>query len=327
MPVDGSDPRTAWKGTHTFDQLPQVLNPKCGYVQSCNSSPFTTVDDASENPPSAGFPKYMLEDGDVDMRRSKMSRLLLAKTAKLTFDELQALAYDTTLYWALTELPKLKQDAERLQEANPALAREVAPLMEHLLDWDCKSSLESTQTTLCVAWYEELYGFGYPAETLRPEYAADRLTWFAALKKASRKLSSLYGNWKHPWGQAHRLQRVPDEAEVQGAGLRLSPVQASLPTAGAPGPLGIIYTVYSTPEIPLLRPQRYAVVGASYMSAVEFSNPVRAVSVMPFGASGVPASPHFFDQARLYASQQFKTAWFSTKDVSNHAKTSVTLKR
>ena len=28
QPVDGSDPRTEWKGFHMFDQLPQVLNPE-----------------------------------------------------------------------------------------------------------------------------------------------------------------------------------------------------------------------------------------------------------------------------------------------------------
>lgn len=48
MPVDGSNPKTDWMGVHTFDELPQLLNPQCGYVQSCNSSPFTTTE--TENP-------------------------------------------------------------------------------------------------------------------------------------------------------------------------------------------------------------------------------------------------------------------------------------
>ena len=326
-PVDGSDPRTDWKGIHPFDRLPQVLNPKSGYVQSCNSSPFTTTDVAAENPRQQDFPADMLEDHDIDRRRSKLSRLLLGKVRDLTLDQLQLLAYDTTLYWPLTEIPKLQQDFTRLQEANPKLAAEVAPYFAHLQDWDCKSSLESTQTTLCVAWFEELYGFGYPSETLKAEYAADRLTWFTALNTAAKKLSQLHGDWKYPWGKAHRLQRIPDQSEVLQAGLRLNGLEPSLPIAGAPGPLGIVYTMYSTPEIPLLRPQRYAVVGASYMSVVEFSDPVRAFSVMPFGASGLRDSPHFFDQAKLYATRQFKPAWFSKDDVAKHAKSKTVLNR
>ena len=50
QPVDGSDPRTDWKGFHTFDELPQVFNPKSGYVQNCNSSPYTTTHDVADNP-------------------------------------------------------------------------------------------------------------------------------------------------------------------------------------------------------------------------------------------------------------------------------------
>ncbi len=327
QPVDGSDPRTEWKGVHSFDQLPQVLNPKSGYVQSCNSSPYTTTDDNTENPKREDFPAYMLEDHDVDRGRSKMSRLLLGKAKEMTLDQLQNMAYDTTLYWALTEIPKLQQDFTRLQEMNPGLAAEVAPFFAHLQDWNFKSSLESTQTTLCVAWYEELYGFGYPSETLKAEYATDRLTWLSALNTAAKKLVRLHGDWKHPWGKAHRLQRVPDQSEILQAGMLVNSLERSLPIAGAPGPLGIIHTVYSTPEIPILRPQRFAVVGASYMAVVEFSDPVRSRSVMPFGASGRRDSPHFFDQAQLYATKQFKPAWYSSDEVLKHAKGTVVLKR
>ena len=327
QPVDGSDPRTDWKGIHPFDQLPQVLNPKSGFVQSCNSSPYTTTDSRDENPRQADFPKYMLEDHEIDTRRSKMSRLLLGKADRLTFEQLQKLAFDTTLYWPLTELPGLRDDFVRLKTVNPELAKEIEPLLNHLHDWDCKSTAESTQTTLCVAWYEELYGFGYPAETLKNEYAQERLSWFTALKVAGKKLSSLHGDWKHPWGKAHRLQRIADQSEVQSAGVFVNNMVRSLPIAGAPGPLGIIHTVYSTPEIPFVRPQRFAVVGASYMSVVEFSNPVRSVSVMPFGSSGRRKSPHFFDQAQLYSTHQFKPAWFSTDETSKHAKITVELQR
>src|SRR5262249_22634892 len=45
-PVDGSDPRTEWQGLHSVAELPQVFNPASGYVQNCNSTPYTTTDDA-----------------------------------------------------------------------------------------------------------------------------------------------------------------------------------------------------------------------------------------------------------------------------------------
>lgn len=88
----------------------------------------------------------------------------------------------------------------------------------------------------------------------------------------------------------------------------MNPILENVPCPGAPGPLGIICTVYSSPEIRFLRPQRFAVVGASYMSVVEFDDRVRAASIMPFGASGRRRSPHFFDQARMYSQKKLKPA-------------------
>ena len=319
-PVDGSTSKTEWKGMHRFEELPQVLNPEIGYVQSCNASPFTTTTNREDNPKRELFPRYMVEEGNFDSRRSKMSRLLLDESKGLTFERLQELAYDSTLYWALTEIPKLKEGFERLKTSNPRLAADISPAWTHLLEWDFKSSLESTQTTLCVAWYEELYGFGYPRETLKSEYAEDRITWFTALHLAMKKLKRLYGDWKYPWGQAHRLQRIADQSELHQVGLLFSPAGPSLPIAGTPGPLGIIYTIYSTPEIPFIRPQRYALVGASYMAVAEFTTPIRSCSVMPLGTSGVPDSPHFFDQAPLYASKRFKPVWLTDQDVRTHAR-------
>lgn len=312
-PVDGSNPNADWKGIHPFSDLPQLLNPKCGYVQSCNSTPFTTTH--AENPERKRFPAYMIEDADVDMRRSKLSRSLLQEASEVTYDQWKELAYDTRLYWPMTEIPNLNDDFRNLQAKNPDLAERVRPYFRHLQNWDFRSTVESTQTTLAVAWYEQLYGFGYPAESLKPQFRNDRLTWFQALDAAAEKVKSLYGDWKHPWGEAHRLQRVANQPNVKHAGVGLNSLFDSLPCPGTPGPLGIVFTVYSTPEIPLLRSQRFAVVGASYMAVVEFSDDVRADSIMPFGASGRRRSPHFFDQAQLYSSRRFKPAWYREDEI------------
>ncbi len=86
QPVDGADPRFEWNGFHSIDELPQVLNPPSGYVQNCNSSPFTTTDDG--NPSPLDFPSYMAEDRFDDKRRAKMSRYLLRGARDLTFDGL-----------------------------------------------------------------------------------------------------------------------------------------------------------------------------------------------------------------------------------------------
>ena len=170
-PVDGSNPKTEWQGLHAFDELPQILNPPSGYVQNCNATPFAATDDG--NPFQTDFPAYMVEEQNDDKRRSKVSRMLLRKLHDATFDDWQRLAFDTTLYWPLIEIPRYRRELEVLKPNNPTLAAKVEPLLAHLADWDCRSSTSSTQTTLCAAWYQELYGTGYPAENLKPEFPGE----------------------------------------------------------------------------------------------------------------------------------------------------------
>ena len=52
---------------------------------------------------------------------------------------------------------------------------------------------------------------------------------------------------------------------------------------------------------------------------VEFGPRVRASSIVFFGQSGDPDSPHHFDQAELYGQARFKPAWFHEDEVRENA--------
>src|SRR5262249_44727165 len=61
-PVDGSDPETEWHEDATkrylaVDELPHLFNPKSGFLQNCNSTPFLTTADG--NPHKEEFPAYV----------------------------------------------------------------------------------------------------------------------------------------------------------------------------------------------------------------------------------------------------------------------------
>ena len=321
-PVDGSDPRTEWQGVHAFDDLPQTLNPVSGYVQNCNSTPFTTTDEG--NPAIGDFPAYMAEDRFDDKRRAKVSRMLLRQMRDVTFDQWQTAAFDTTLYWPLVNLPRLALELKELHAADPTLATQAQPYLDHLLAWDCRSAIDSTQTTLCALWYEDLYGRGYPVETLKAEFIESPALKFQALVKTAEKLKVFYGNWRVPWGEISRMQRHANFAynkSEDGLKIPFSDAKPSLPCAGAPGPLGVVFNTYYAPPSPQHKKQ-YGLVGASFVGVYEFSNPVKAATVLQFGESANPDSPHFMDQAALYSKQQFKPAWFDWSEVLAHAKQS-----
>ena len=48
--LPGNTSETLWETYKSFDLLPKVLNPKSGFIQNCNSSPFmTTIGDGNPN--------------------------------------------------------------------------------------------------------------------------------------------------------------------------------------------------------------------------------------------------------------------------------------
>ncbi len=286
-------------------------------MQNCNATPFLATDEG--NPAVGDYPPYMVEEGMIDKRRSEVSRMLLRQMHGVTFDDWQQAGWDTTLYWPLVNLPKMAHELEALHKTDSALAARVQPYLDHLLNWDCKSSIDSTQTTLCVLWYEELYGRGYPVETLKPELVGDQAKQLQALVTAAKKLEALYGDWRVKWGDVSRMQRhanYPDAAVVP-----FSDKLPSLPCAGVPGPLGVVFNTYYVPPSPQ-RKKQYGVVGGSFIGVYEFDDPVKAATILQFGESSNPESPHFMDQAELYSKRQFKPAWFHWSDVLAHAQQS-----
>ena len=319
-PVDGSDPRTEWNGFHPIGELPQVLNPPSGFVQNCNSTPFTTTDDG--NPGIGDFPIYMCEDRYDDKRRAKISRMILREMKDVTFEDWQTAALDTKVYWAMTELPRLAREFDELSKTDPAIAKQAAPYFEHLTNWDCECTNESTEAPLCAAWYEELYGFGYPAETLKPEFIKTPENKFKALVRAAGKLKGVFGDWKVKWGDIYRIQRHADVADFFD--IPFDDSEPSVPCPGLMGPLGCAFVVYYTPSIniPLVRTvkKHYGVVGNTYMSTIEFGEKVKATTLIQFGQSADPKSPHFMDQAELLSQKKFKPELFYWDDVIAGAK-------
>lgn len=318
-PVDGADVRTEWNGFHALDDLPQVLNPACGFIQNCNSSPFTTSTDG--NPDRAAHPHYMVEDADDDKRRAKRSRQLLAGLYDVTFEHLSELAYDTKLYWAEQELPKYAQAFEQVKREQPLLARQIEPLLSHLLDWDCRVTAGSTQATLCTAWYEEMYSTNYPGEVMKPRYADNKVAQFQALATAASRLRASFGDWRVAWGDVHRAQRRDKTADLLD--LPFDDSAASLPCVGGHGPMGVVFTQYYSPPlyIPFVKSlkKHYGLIGATYMGVFEFGDRIRGATVLQFGQSGDPDSPHYFDQAQLLAAGKLKPELFYWDDVERGA--------
>ena len=122
-----------------------------------------------------------------------------------------------------------------------------------------------------------------------------------------------FGDWKIPWGQVNRFQRLTgdiqqphdDDAPSKAVGMASSRwgALASFGAKRYPG----------TKKI-------YGTAGNSFVAVVEFGEKVKAKTLLAGGQSGDPESPHFDDQAQRYVDAQFKDVAYYAEDVNARAK-------
>ncbi len=312
-PVDGSDPRTEWGGIHPLEDLPQVLNPPSGWLLNTNSSPFVATDDVPFSP--GDFPPYMI-GSEGNNARAVSSRRVLEGLHDATLDDFARAAWDTRLSLADSLLPILGDEWRLVRSADPSelsprLAAgfqrgTIAEAVRRLLDWDRRAAIESVETTWFILsterWFLDRQERG----------AAGRFSHVEALADILEGLEKTWGRSAVAWGDVNRLQRVPTQDPDD-----FVDSLPSLPVAGAPGGAGSVFTFHTVPTGST--GVRYGVHGNSFVKVIEFGREASGRSVLVFGQSGDPESPHFFDQAPLYSRRAFKPAWFTREEVEADA--------
>jgi acyl-homoserine lactone acylase PvdQ len=312
--VDGSNPATDWQGLHTVDEIVTVLNPPNGWIQNCNSTPFTAA--AEYSPKRQDYPHYMAPDAE-NFRAIHAVRVLTG-VKDLTLDKLIEIAYDPYLPGFEQLIPGLIAAFDASGEAHP----QIAAAIDVLRDWDFRVSADSVAMTLA-----HFYGTNYNEHGDRPDDMQDAssmelINYFGSgsppeerLRIFSETVAMLeadFGQWNTPWGEVNRYQRITGDIRQP-----FDDDAPSLPIGMASSEWGALAS-FRAKRYPGTR-RIYGTSGNSFVAVVEFGDKVRAKSMLAGGQSGDPKSPHFDDQAQRYAERQFKDVAYYRDDVERTA--------
>jgi len=313
-PVDGSTSATEWKGLHGVDESIHLYNPANGWLQNCNSTPFTVAGAYSPRPQD--YPAYMAPDPE-NFRGINAVRVL-AKEKSYTIDKVIAAGYDTYLAAFEKLIPALVTAFEKNITPNDTAYTLLAGPVAELKKWDFHTGENSVPTFLAV-----LLGSRLLPSIMKTPVTGERIGMVEKMDNyiltvspwelvntfstIINRVNQLNGTWRIKWGDENRFQRISPAIDQQ-----FSDSLESLPVGFASATWGMLPSYnsryYGTNK-------RYGKDGNSFICAVEFGKKIRAKSLLAGGQSGHPASKHFFDQGQMYTKGIFKDVLFYRGDV------------
>ena len=309
-PVDGSIPETSWQGLHEVKECITLLNPKNGWIQNCNSTPFTAA--AEFSPKKEDYPVYMTGVGENF--RGIHAQNLLKEAKALTLDGLIKLAYDP-------HLPGMEAFVPTFLNGIPQylLAKDEKKALDKLIQWDFKTKGSSVEMSMAhylgLVWIQNTNGWRRNNILDEVNAILSKITPLERLQlfqKALAELKADFGSFEVPWGEINRYQRL--NGDIQ---LKYDDTAPSTAIPLASGTWGALASYGATKKVGTKR--IYGTSGNSFVAVVEFGEKVRAKSLLAGGQSSDPTSKHFDDQVGLYASGTFKEVFYYKEDVRNNA--------
>ncbi|MCZ6633616.1 MAG: penicillin acylase family protein [bacterium] len=296
VPVPGWAAETQWQGILTFSQLPQITNPKAGFLQNCNTAAHLVTVESGLDPDV--FPLY-LGRGGFNNRGHRLLNWLLTHRG-ITVEDMKAMARDDYLIaaeeWKGIILRAYNQTWHEIYDPEG----QVGAAVDILRHWNNRASVDSKGTLLFSMWkvrFDRLMG-QLPAAQRKDQTAQEKLA-LEALRTAVEFMMSTYGKLDVVWGDVHHIRRGEQTFPISGPPPGTTALHMTRAKAGSDG-------VFQVTR------------GSSFTMVVSLTEPVQAWSLLPYGNSEDPESHHFIDQAPLQSKNVFKPAWFGEEEILYH---------
>jgi acyl-homoserine-lactone acylase len=282
LPGDTSE--TLWNDYLPFEKLPQVRNPASGFVQNCNSTPYRTTTGPGNPRPEDYSPAFGIEEEMTN--RALRALELFGNDDAITEEAFYAYKYDWK-YSTESHAAKLRDKIlTELETEDPI----VIEALDILRNWDLSADPDNTGTAVAILAMEPVVRaelFGRPAPDL-----------VELFQEKARALQETFGRMDVPWKEVNRL--------VRG--------EVNLGMGGGPDVLHAVYGDWKGTHLE-------GVAGDCYVLMVSWDpdGAVQSRSIHQFGSATLDeASPHYADQAPLFAARETKPVRLDEEDLRQH---------
>lgn len=327
--LDGASGKDDILGWHDFATNPHLTNPPQGFIASANSQP--------QDMGYGYIPGYYQPEDRITRINQRLS-----ERKDWTAENLRTVINDqvSTTYPNLLKkiLPQIKVDKNSNIEAN---------CYSLLQKWDGSHPTNAVEPTIFYKLLWNIYRYG-----MKDELGNDNLKSFLSIAISKRSLDGWIENSNSVWWDDINTPPTETESEILTKAFKQSvaDLQAQLgnnPQQWTWGKVHILTHKHALSKQPPLdkvfdvegggvaggketvnkldfaldSTGVYNITnGPALRRIVDFANPLNATSCLPTGQSGNLASPHYSDQAQLYANNKARTEYMNRKDIEKVSK-------
>jgi len=291
--LPGNTSETLWTEYYKTSELPQVINPKSGYIYNANHSPFKSTS-LNENPNPQNFNSNMGFETFDNNRSTRIFELIESFNA-IDYKDFKTIKYDNKFP---TPFNYNFMDINNIVEMDPKNYPEISDLLEQIQKWDRVTDANSTGAGAYAMFYytlaEKYFYKSYYDRNFSKDLIAD------CLKDVKEKMIKYFNSSTVKLGEYQKLVRGNKEMPIFGMPDVITAMTASK---------------YRNGKIQVTH-------GESYIQLVKFSNKgVEIESIISYGSSDHKDSPHYNDQMELYSKFKTKKMSFDKDYVLKNART------
>ncbi|MGN6516333.1 MAG: acylase [Rhizomicrobium sp.] len=283
LPGDRSD--LIWHAYVPFDKIPQLWNPKSGFVFNSNNTPFQATGPDDDLKPSQ-FPQWMGIQTNMTNRAYRALETF-GEDPHITAANFRHYKYD--LFYSVHS--DLAEEIREILSVNPGKDADLKAAQKILRNWNGRTDIHNRGTALAV-----LMGVRVAPED---EGGPRKMQPLPALREAMALLKEHFGRLDPEWGQVNRFRRG----------------HYDLPVDGGPD---VYRAVYGVPQDD---GTLTAVDGDTFIMFVTWdkNGQLSSQSIHQFGSATLDkTSKHYDDQVKMFVAMKTKPVLFTRDELKGH---------